>query len=92
MAYAQWYEMKLKEKTTTIDLYIADAFQYSKTFVLLWHEPVISDWEPENYDHPCADRHFQKRILSHIWAKWKEMRVEVLPDGLRVSPLISSPK
>lgn len=92
MTYVQWYEMKLKEKTATIDLYIADAFQHGETIVLLWYEPVLPDDEPETFDPVSADRHFQKRILSHIWAKWKEMRVEVLPDGLRVSPLISSPK
>lgn len=92
MTYLQWYEIKLKEKLATIDLYLDYGFRNGDSTTLLWHEPVIPDDEAIDYDHPCADRHFQSRILTHIWRKWSHMRVETFADSIRVSPRESTPK
>lgn len=77
--------MELKRKLHVIDIYIVDAVKHNEAATFLWYEPVIPDDEPEDFDSPYADRHFQRRILTHIWSKWNDLRVEVLLDGIRVS-------
>lgn len=76
--------MELKRKISIIDLYIVDAVKHNEVATFLWYEPVLPDDEPEDFNHAMADRHFQRRILAHIWSKWKDLRVEVLLDGIRV--------
>lgn len=85
MTPQQWFEQELVRKLRIIDVYLTDVVKNNEVMTFLWHEPVISDWEPEDYDSPLADRHFQKRILNHLWSKWKQMRVEVFSDSIRVS-------
>jgi len=84
MTYREWYERELSLKLKIVDLYVADAVKHQEALTLLWFEPVISDWEPIDFNSPFADRHFKDRILKHIRQKWRDVKVQVLEEEILI--------